>query len=494
MNRSTPQFADESPWGFLVLPASMLIALVLRTMAATNQLWFDELCSVDLASQMSGPIGVFTEFLYDNNHYLTTLWLYIVGPNEAGWLYRLPSVIAGTATIAAIYWVLKPWGIVAQRIGAVLLACSYIHIHYSSEARGYAPLMLFFLLAFGCLDRFHRESQSRYAVLFGVFTSLAFVSHLMAIEAYMACGIWSLTFQLQQKVDQRTRFSRLALCHFLPVIVGALLYVVNVRYLHVGGGPRYNGFFVAASAWSLLLGAARPGFVRIVCGAISIGLVAAAIWTCRSKQQSQSNQTHAWRFFVIFLGVIPAIRMLVPGSLIFVRYFLLQVTFGVMLLAILAAFLIKYRPKLQGALWVLLAVVLCAQIVSLERLLIHGRGDYESIAETIANESTADHVRIASSNNVLDAPVLRYYQRQTALRQFEIEFCDIEDRPDWYIIHRNMDCATQPTVISAAKKIHGETYCLRTVSYASYLSGFEWQCYQRVNASAATSTATGVSR
>lgn len=493
MNKSDPLFANQSPWAILLLPGSMLIAFWLRMMAASNQLWFDELCSVELASQMSGPLGVFTEFFYDNNHYLNTFWLYALGPNADGWLYRMPSVIAGVATVAAIFWALKPWGVVAQRIGAILMTFSYVHIHYSSEARGYALLILFFVLAFACLDRFHRESESRYAILFGVFTSLAFLSHLMAIEAYMACGLWSLSFQLRQNVDRRTQISRLALCHFLPVIVGAALYLVNVRYLAVGGGPRYNGFFVAVSAWSLLLGAARPSLLRMACGIISIGLVASSVWTCRNSDASRANKSEAWRFFVVFLGLIPAIRLLIPGSLIYVRYFLLQVTFGVMLLAILAAFCIKHRPNLRGPVWVLLALILCAHIVHLERLLTYGRGDYESITETIANGSTTDQIRIASSNEQLDAPVLRYFQRQTPLSEKEIEICDVEDRPDWLIVHRNMDCATQPFEIPTTKQINGETFCLRAVSCASYLSGFEWRCYQRVD-SITRNSANEVSR
>ena len=55
----------------------ILVALALRWVCAWNDLWFDEIISVKLASQMSGWAGVFGEFKYDNNHYLNTIVIYL---------------------------------------------------------------------------------------------------------------------------------------------------------------------------------------------------------------------------------------------------------------------------------------------------------------------------------------------------------------------------------------------------------------------------------
>ncbi len=60
----------------------------------------------------------------------------IFGAQE--WAIRLPSVIFGTATIPAIYWVSRQ--ALSRRASlcvALLLAVSYHHIFFSQNARGY---------------------------------------------------------------------------------------------------------------------------------------------------------------------------------------------------------------------------------------------------------------------------------------------------------------------------------------------------------------------
>ena len=85
----------------LVLIAVLLIAAaaILRIRAAHNDLWLDEIWSLNLLQIVSSPLGVLTSLHYDNNHYLTTLWMFLLPGRGNWWGYRIPSVIGGIGTV-----------------------------------------------------------------------------------------------------------------------------------------------------------------------------------------------------------------------------------------------------------------------------------------------------------------------------------------------------------------------------------------------------------
>src|SRR5690606_26207774 len=103
-----------------------------------------EVWSLLLTMDMHSPLDVLRVH-HDNNHVLNTLWLYAMGLGQAEWVYRLPSLLAGTAGIVLA-------GVIAAEqaasdasathrrwrsavIGSLLFGGSYMMVHYSSEAR-----------------------------------------------------------------------------------------------------------------------------------------------------------------------------------------------------------------------------------------------------------------------------------------------------------------------------------------------------------------------
>ena len=91
-------FSAKRPW--LIAAALLIGAAGLRIAAANNDLWLDEIWSLRLAGQVKSPWDVFTSIHHDNNHYLNTLWMWAVGPDRRPLVYRLPSLLAGTAAVA----------------------------------------------------------------------------------------------------------------------------------------------------------------------------------------------------------------------------------------------------------------------------------------------------------------------------------------------------------------------------------------------------------
>jgi hypothetical protein len=142
---------DRSGGPLLLLAALIVIAAILRIVAAHNDLWLDELISLDLVSAAKTPWQIFTAIHSDNNHYLNSLYLYFLGSQDHPVRYRYLSVLCGVSLVPAGYWLLARRSRVEGLILAGLFACSYPFIHFSSEARGYAGALLGTTLACAAL-------------------------------------------------------------------------------------------------------------------------------------------------------------------------------------------------------------------------------------------------------------------------------------------------------------------------------------------------------
>src|SRR5437762_2787603 len=77
----------------------LALATIIRTRAALNDLWLDEIWSLRLVGQISSPLDVFTKIHFDNNHYLNSLWLHLCGFRGNWPGYRIPSLLAGVGTV-----------------------------------------------------------------------------------------------------------------------------------------------------------------------------------------------------------------------------------------------------------------------------------------------------------------------------------------------------------------------------------------------------------
>jgi hypothetical protein len=84
---------------WLAVAALTLLGLALRLAAARGALWLDEAWSAAFAEEAATPAGVFFRINHDNNHFLNTLWLQLVGPDAWPIAQRALSIACGTAAI-----------------------------------------------------------------------------------------------------------------------------------------------------------------------------------------------------------------------------------------------------------------------------------------------------------------------------------------------------------------------------------------------------------
>jgi hypothetical protein len=462
-------------WAFVIIST----AVVLRVAGAWNDLWFDEIMSIELANQISRWWGVFDEFKYDNNHYLMTFWLYALGTGHSALAYRGPSILAGAFAIPVTFWAVKPYGKTPQCVAAILMAFSYVHIHYSSEARGYALQILFAVAAFGFLDRYHRTPAATNAIGFGVCSSLALLSHLLTINFLLACGFWAVSFQGKQTISRCQQWQRIAACLWLPLTTGAFLYAVNVHSLRFGGGPRLNTLLVTSSAWSLVVGVATPGTLRIATGVIALAISAFALWKLAAVKLADQGASESWKFFLVLLFIIPVARLFIPNGLLFARYFLLQIVFALILLSIVAGQM-SIRPAGRRLVWVCVAMFVLLNVSESLHLASVGRGSYRQALQSMRDQSQNGLTAVAFSNRILNEPVVNYFLR-TNNSDLQKAFCirDPDQSPEWYIVHETMDCSADLSAAEEKIELNGQSYRLRFISNASYLSGFRWTGYQR---------------
>ena len=162
----------------------ILLSVLLRLLACFDDLWLDEIWSLQLAGKASSCFEIITTLQHDNNHPLNTLWLFVAGQNAGSFIYRIPALLCGCLTVA--YAGFRVWNKDQYEalIAWLLFGCSYFLIQYSSEARGYGPLMLCTLLSIDIFERLTVTRERRTQLLFGVVTIVGMLAHASYFFVY----------------------------------------------------------------------------------------------------------------------------------------------------------------------------------------------------------------------------------------------------------------------------------------------------------------------
>jgi uncharacterized membrane protein len=171
--------APRREWA--ALGAALLVALAIRCIGLGAQsIWVDEAFSFNYALPDSPlRVGHLLENLHGPLHALVLHgWMTLFGTSEAA--IRFPSALASIASLAA-FWFLsrRLWGRAVAWIGLALMALAPFHVGYAQEARNYAFLILFAILAEWAYDRTLKEGPSAANLTrYGLALLLGFLSNL----------------------------------------------------------------------------------------------------------------------------------------------------------------------------------------------------------------------------------------------------------------------------------------------------------------------------
>ncbi len=248
--------------------------------------------------------------------------------------------------------------------------------------------------------------------------------------------------------------------------------------MRIGGGEPYRMFDVVASALALSVGcyAEQPLLVIMaaVCAAV-VGVVGIVmLWREKSD---------LWAFFAAGFVVAPALLLgFNRPTLLYERYFYLNLVYFLILLSYLASRLVARGPLGRAGVVVGLAAIVCGNMALAADFLRVGRGHYLDALEYIAEQSTGGVTRLAGDDDFDNTTYLGFYAQylpeghQLFYSNFNKPAAPGEHAPEWLMIHG------QQRPFESAAEIRtsaGATYRRVNVYPCGRLSGYSFALYRR---------------
>ena len=434
------------PHPLVVIALIICIAgIAVRISAVFSDFWLDEIWTYFRLQSLHSWTGIFTRFQSDNNHYLNSLFMYLLGEQGDQWYrYRLLSLATGIATVPLVWQSLRQFGRAAPPLGAVIFATSYLLIDFSAEARGYGAVVFFTVATWSVLQRCATTRSPAFAPLLWLCISLGTLSHLTFLFVVIAAAVWY-PYDLFRKGRRLPEIARDWLsCFGAPMALLAGFYLLVLRHCRVAGGPDYSVFAVLAETLSYMGGEGQ--FVSpatIVWGCLTAGLTGWSIFYLWKRGRSE------WVFFLIAVFLAPAAVVAVQKpEVLFVRYFLVSIAAGYLALAILLADLLRRKGAGRIAVCLFLLLFMAGNGFQTARLLRYGRGGYGEALRYMREATPAGSaITMVSDHAVRNGKLVDFYRRFMPGGGREVLFAEsygCAAAPDWYILHETGDRSSFP--------------------------------------------------
>jgi uncharacterized membrane protein len=188
----------------LVLSGLFLLGLGLRLWdLGVRSFWTDELSAVGTSALSFWDLvqALTVESNMTLYYWALHFWLRIVGLDASEWLIRLPSAIVGSLVIPVVYVLGRRLHSNAAGLAAAgLLAINGFHVLMSQEARAYAALSLFTVLAYIALDQAVQSGRWQHWAIHGALNALAFYCHFYTAFTMLAQGLFVLLLRDRRAV------------------------------------------------------------------------------------------------------------------------------------------------------------------------------------------------------------------------------------------------------------------------------------------------------
>jgi hypothetical protein len=416
--------------------------------------------------------------------------LYLLGPGRADWTYRLLSWFTGTATVGLAGMISRRQfqqlhpdeaGAPARCAGivtAILVGGSYFLIHYSSEARGYAPAVGFSFLAIYALGHSAGRTTRAWAAVYGLSCGLGLLAHLVTFQVMLAGLVWSVTRAWRNWSRWRDRIVHVACWHLGPWIFLGIFYLGFVRKIEIGGGPKLALGDVLATLAAFSLGF-PSGMGAWLALPVFLGVTVLALVLAWRRDRATAA------FYAVGIFVAPALGLCSSRFvLLYPRYFIVSAALGLLLAGPLLARLWNSGGLARWAGVVLVGGLLAGSNVRMGRLLRDGRGQYQAALRYIAERTPAGTITVSSDSDFRNFGVMDYYAqavgRDHTLRYYAGNQLPPEG-PQWIFVHR-LDNSTPPpgAALDIGDRWH---YRLERVFPHAPLSGWEWYVYRNLDPS-----------
>ncbi|HUB66084.1 MAG TPA: hypothetical protein VL981_01210 [Candidatus Methylacidiphilales bacterium] len=467
---------SQRPGLIVAAVALLLIASAIRIWAAQNDLWLDEIWSIDLVSQVSSPWQIFYAIHSDNNHYLNALWIYFCGfrGNWSG--YRIPSIVAGIGSVVVAGLIGLNRSMMNAVVAMFLIGFSYVLILYSSEARGYSALIFFSFLCYYFLERYLRERQWPMAFLFSLSACLGLLAHLEFLTFFFSSFLWAAYRLIKSAPGWRDIAAALFFCYTLPALLFILLYWIDVRHMVIAGGdhPGLANCYETSLAWALGMPSLFPTWV--VFGVAMLVFIG-------SLYRLWSERPDLIVFFASVVAIMPILLAWAGESeVLYVRYFIVSVAFFALLMSFFLSSLCwsgRGRGKILCGL--LLAGYLMANGWHIVALLKYGRGNNGEALRYVLQNSNEASTTIGGDQDFRIGVVVDFYNRTEAGHHL-LQYATMEHWPtngvEWLICEKESYAGLTPPARMFADN-QGHQYELVKIFPTGPLSGLHWFIYHR---------------
>jgi hypothetical protein len=454
---------------------SFVIGVAARVFAAHNDLWFDEIWTLQLLQERAHSFGdVFTKIKHSNNHHLCSLWMWLVGQNASALVYRFPSVLASIGTILVA-------GLIGLRrsrlqgcVAVILTSWSYLLIHFGTEARGYSLAIFFALLSWYALQQFVERRSWTWIIVFWASVVLGFLAHLEFAIAFAGLIAWAAWRLFRYRSKRRESVLDVFKLFTVPVALVLVFYFVALRGFEVGGGPEYRVIPLLIKAASYTVGGPGAGIAAVIAAVFVSVSVYVALATLMFERDDR------WVFYAVLI-VLPValIAILLPVALS-VRYFVISVATSLLLLSSGYALLLRRSVGNLALPLTLLAVYVAGNTINTGNLLRFGRGQYLTALRFIEKNSEQERVVITSDHDFRNGMLVNYYKGYLA-RPDAVRYANgatlNEQGADWLILH-SFDQRKGPPRVTDDR---GHTYQFVRIFPYSDLSGWNWLLYHNVD-------------
>lgn len=457
----------------LILAGVLSIALLLRLPGMFTDLWLDEVWSVYIARIAQSLGDVFVHFPGSDNQHLNSIVLYLMGDQPSWPVYRAHSLVAGLGSVAMAWFIGARRGRLEALLAALLTATSYLMVHYSSEARGYAMVIFFALATFHATHRFTETRRLRWAVVVWVCSCLGFLAHLTFLHVFTALGAWLLA-RAYCSTDKGAGVRVVVLALGVPSIFLMLFYFMVIRHFEIGGAPDYALGAVLVKTLSYAAGGPATGpMAYAIAGATAVFFMLTAASLYRTTRDE-------WVFFVVVMFASPVVVLLtLRPEVLFVRYFLLSIAFAYLASAFLLARWLRRIGHWRIGAVAVLGVFLVGNVMNMASFYGHGRGAYLDALRFMVDESVPSPVTVAGDYDFRHKIMIDFYRRYLPADK-PIQYVPSKKlsaiSPQWYLIHRIGEPGQTPEQVADE---HGHRYDkVREVPYSD-LSGWHWYLYKK---------------
>jgi len=462
----------------------LIVAAALRLFFATGDLWLDEVWSIINVSRVSSFYGIFTSINSYNNHFLNSIFIYLLGPDAPMISYRIPALAGGILALVFLDGIARRQGFLDAVFALTIAGFSYFFVILCTECRGYGLLMAFsyaaLFIAFKILKN-NQWSRKNIVLLWGIAIA-GFLSHLTFLHVYNGILVWSAYQLAQSGISSREKIRRFLSLHLVILIFVCFYYIVAIRPIIHENGPVRPFFEVIRKLMHYGLGLPMHQGFRFP------GLIAVLATAAAGISLYKKSAGNIWTFFLTSALISPVVLFVffslftnLPTNIYAPRHFFINVMFFPLLLARVLS--TGFQRNRAGRILVLalLGLFLWSQSAQIIRFARDKRGHYADAMRLMASTSAGRDATVASDHDFRNMFLFDFYKKRISGGQtlhYVRPIPGVPLKPDFFILH-DFDARTFPSNMTVSTDVENLSYRLLDIFRydASGISGYDWYVY-----------------